>query len=106
MQHNTTIFIDECQSLSTRAQHILLTAISEKKLYIPRGVSTKSKREIPLANFVLILASTHEFQLQDGQIDTTISLIFSTPFFHLTTFSHCSIIKKTQNQKTKRQVMK
>jgi Holliday junction DNA helicase RuvB len=63
---NTTIFIDECQALSTRAQHILLTAISEKKLYIPRGTSRKSKREIPLANFVLILASTHEFQLQDA----------------------------------------
>ena len=63
---NTTIFIDECQALSTRAQHILLTAISEKKLYIPRGVSRKTKREIPLANFVLILASTHEFQLQDA----------------------------------------
>ena len=61
---NTTVFIDECQALSTRAQHILLTAISEKKLYVPRGVSSKSKREIPLANFVLILASTHEFQLQ------------------------------------------
>ena len=63
---NSTIFIDECQALSTRAQHILLTAISEKKLYVPRGVSAKSKREIPLANFVLILASTHEFQLQDA----------------------------------------
>ena len=61
---NTTVFIDECQALGTRSQHILLTAISEKKLYVPRGVSSKSKREIPLANFVLILASTHEFQLQ------------------------------------------
>ena len=63
---NSTIFIDECQALSTRAQHILLTAISEKKLYVPKGVSAKSKREIPLANFALVLASTHEFQLQDA----------------------------------------
>ena len=63
---NTTIFIDECQALSTKAQHLLLTAISERKLYVPRGVSTKPKREIPLANFALILASTHEFQLQDA----------------------------------------
>ena len=63
---NTTIFIDECQALSTRAQHILLTAISEKKLYVPQGASRKAKREIPLANFILILASTHEFQLQDA----------------------------------------
>ena len=63
---NTTIFIDECQALSTKAQHLLLTAISEKKLYLPRGASSKSKRTIPLANFSLILASTHEFQLQDA----------------------------------------
>ena len=34
---NTTIFIDECQALSARAQHILLTAISEKKLYVQRS---------------------------------------------------------------------
>ncbi len=63
---NTTLFIDECQALSTKAQHLLLTAISEKKLYLPRAVSSKSKRTIPLANFALILASTHEFQLQDA----------------------------------------
>ena len=64
--NNTTIFIDECQALSTKAQHLLLTAISEKKLYLPRGVSAKAKKIIPLANFSLILASTHEFQLQDA----------------------------------------
>ena len=63
---NTTVFIDECQALSTKAQHLLLTAISEKKLYLPRGISSKAKRQIPLANFSLILASTHEFQLQDA----------------------------------------
>ena len=64
--NNTTIFIDECQALSSKAQHLLLTAISEKKLYLPRGLASKSKRQIPLANFSLILASTHEFQLQDA----------------------------------------
>lgn len=63
---DTTMFIDECQALSTRAQHILLTAVSEKKIYVPRGISARSKKEIPLANFVLILASTHEYQLQDA----------------------------------------
>lgn len=63
---NTTILIDECQALSSQAQHLLLTAISEKKLYVPRGRAMNVKREIPLANFVLILASTHEFQLQDA----------------------------------------
>ena len=63
---NTTILIDECQALSTKAQHILLTAISERKLYVPKGRSAKGKREIPLAPFLLVLASTHEFQLQEA----------------------------------------
>ena len=63
---NTTVFIDECQALNSKAQHILLTAISEKKLYVPRGRTKNVKREIPLANIVYILASTHEFQLQDA----------------------------------------
>jgi Holliday junction DNA helicase RuvB len=63
---NTTIFVDECQALNSKAQHLLLTAISEKKLYVPRGRTKNVKREIPLANFVIILASTHEFQLQDA----------------------------------------
>ena len=61
---NTTVFIDECQALNSKVQHILLTAISERKLYIPRGTSKKSSYSVPLANFVLILASTHEYMLQ------------------------------------------
>lgn len=61
---NTTLFIDECQALNSKAQHLLLTAISERKLYVPRGRAKNVKREIPLANVVYILASTHEFQLQ------------------------------------------
>jgi len=64
--NNTTIFCDECQALNSKAQHILLTAISEKKLYLPRGLTKNAKRVIPLANFTIILASTHEFQLQDA----------------------------------------
>lgn len=63
---NTTVFIDEAQSLNTENQHILLTAISERKLYLPRNRSSKVPRTIPLAPFVLILATTHEFQLQDA----------------------------------------
>ena len=63
---NTTIFLDEAQSLNSKVQHILLTAISERKLYIPRGTSKKSSYSVPLANFTLILASTHEYQLQDA----------------------------------------
>lgn len=62
---NTTLFLDECQALNTKSQHILLTAISEKKIYAYRG-NNKTKCSIPLANFTLILASTHEYQLQDA----------------------------------------
>ena len=63
---NTTLFIDECQSIGTRAQHILLTAISEKKLFVPKSRAKGSCHSVPLANFTLILASTHEYQLQDA----------------------------------------
>jgi len=63
---NTTVFIDECQALNSKAQHILLTAISEKVIFAPKTNASKSKTAIPLANFSLILASTHEYQLQDA----------------------------------------
>jgi Holliday junction DNA helicase RuvB len=61
---NTTVFVDEAQAANTKIQHILLTAISERKLYVPRGNSTKSSYTVPLANHILILASTHEHLLQ------------------------------------------
>jgi len=63
---NTTIFIDECQGMNSRSQHILLTALSEKVLYVPKRTNNKSKRVIPLENFTLILATTHEYYLQDA----------------------------------------
>jgi Holliday junction DNA helicase RuvB len=63
---NTTLLVDEAKALNTENQHILLTAISERKLYLPRNRSSKVPRTIPLAPFVLILATTHEFQLQDA----------------------------------------
>ena len=63
--NETSIFIDEAQALGSKAQHLLLTALSEKKLYAPRK-NSKGKYAIPLANFTLIIASTHEFQLQDA----------------------------------------
>ena len=64
--NNTTIFIDEAQAINTKSQHILLTALSEKKIYVPKNRRTTSCHSIPLTNFVLVLASTHEFQLQDA----------------------------------------
>ena len=63
---NTTIFIDEAQGMNSKAQHILLTALSEKKLYVPAGIASSSSHIIPLANFTMILATTHEYQLQDA----------------------------------------
>ncbi len=63
---NTTIFIDEAQALNSKAQHILLTALSEKKLYVPAGISSACSYTIPLANFTMILATTHEYLLKDA----------------------------------------
>jgi len=64
--NDTTIFLDEAQSINSKVQNILLTAISERKLFLPRGGSRKSSFSVPLANFTLVLASTHEYQLQDA----------------------------------------
>jgi holliday junction DNA helicase RuvB len=66
---NTTVFLDEAQALNSKVQHILLTAISEKKLYIPRGSSRKTSYTVPLANFVLIMSSTHEFMFQSALLN-------------------------------------
>lgn len=63
---DTTIFIDECQGMNSRSQHILLTALSEKCIYVPNRGNKKSKRSIPLENFTLLLATTHEYYLQDA----------------------------------------
>ncbi len=63
---DTTIFIDECQGMNARYQHILLTALSEKVIYVPKRGSSKAKRVIPLENFTVLLATTHEYYLQDA----------------------------------------
>ena len=61
---NTTIFIDEAQAVNPRNQHMLLTALSERKLYVPKGSSSRSCHSIPLSSFAFVLACTHEYQLQ------------------------------------------
>jgi holliday junction DNA helicase RuvB len=60
---DTTIFIDECHAMPS--QNILLTALSEKVIYLPRK-NNKAKRTIPLENFTLLMATTHEYYLQDA----------------------------------------
>ena len=62
---DTTILIDEAQALNTKNQHMLLTAISEHILFAPKR-GKKHKQAIPLSDFTLLFASTHEFQLQDA----------------------------------------
>lgn len=62
---DTTVLVDEAQALNTKNQHILLTAISEKILFAPKR-GKNHKQAIPLADFTLLFASTHEFQLQDA----------------------------------------
>ena len=63
---NTTIFIDEAQGMNSKTQQLLLTALSEKKLYVPAGIASAISHIIPLSNFTMILATTHEYQLQDA----------------------------------------
>lgn len=63
---DTTVFVDEAQGMNSKSQHILLTALSEKKLYVPAGIASANSHIIPLANFTMILATTHEYQLQDA----------------------------------------
>lgn len=62
----TTLFVDEAQGLNTPAQHILLTALSERKLYVPAGTHGSGSHTLPLANFTTILATTHEYLLQEA----------------------------------------
>lgn len=62
---HTTIFIDEAQGMGSRTQHILLTAISERQLALPAGLS-QHQQDLPLSAFTLILATTHEFLLQEA----------------------------------------
>jgi Holliday junction DNA helicase RuvB len=63
---NTTVFIDECQGMGTAAQHVLLKALAEHKLCVPKAKSSQNDYQIPLANFVAIFATTHEFCLQEA----------------------------------------
>jgi len=63
---DTTLFIDEAAGMNTRSQHILLTALSERVIYVPKRGASKTKRVIPLENFTLLMATTHEYFLQDA----------------------------------------
>jgi len=63
---NTTVFIDEAQGMNGKTQQVLLTALSEKKVYVPSNMVAMGSHSLSLANFVIILATTHEYCLQDA----------------------------------------
>lgn len=66
---DTTIFVDEAQALKARVQHIFLTAISERNLYVPAGLTKTCRGTIRLPGFTLILATTHEYVLQEALLN-------------------------------------
>lgn len=63
---NTTIFIDEAQGMDAKTQYVLLTALSERTLHIPAGMTSMCSHAIHLANFTMLMATTHEYLLQDA----------------------------------------
>jgi len=63
---NTSIFVDEAQGMSQRSMHIWLSALSERVVYIPQLGSNRKRRVIPLENFCTLMATTHEYCLQDA----------------------------------------
>ncbi len=62
-QDNEIVFLDECDELAPDHQVLLYRAVAERKLFLPRGNSTRAARALPLANFSLILATNHESKL-------------------------------------------
>ncbi|MEN6335154.1 MAG: Holliday junction DNA helicase RuvB C-terminal domain-containing protein [Phycisphaerales bacterium] len=66
---SATVFIDEAQGLKSQAQYILLTALSEKIVHVPGLASATNPYAVPLAPFTLILATTHEYLLQEALRD-------------------------------------
>lgn len=63
---NTTIFIDEAQGMNSKTQDDLIPVILDKKLYVSGGQSSTGSSTVKIANFSLILATTHEYLLQDA----------------------------------------
>jgi Holliday junction DNA helicase RuvB len=66
---STTVFVDEAQGLSSEAQYVLLTALSEGIVRVPGLMSPAHPYVLPLTNFAMILATTHEYLLQDALRD-------------------------------------
>lgn len=56
------LFIDECEQLGG-LQTTLFAAVGERKIYIQSSSHNRIPQAVPLANFTLIMASNHEYQL-------------------------------------------
>jgi holliday junction DNA helicase RuvB len=65
----TTILIDEAQGLNSEAQYVLLTALSARVIRVPAASSSMYPYTVPLAHFTMILATTHEYLLQEALRD-------------------------------------
>ena len=65
----TTIFIDEAQGLNSEAQYVLLTALSEGIVRVQGFGASGHRYAMRLAPFTMILATTHEYLLQEALRD-------------------------------------
>ena len=66
VDENTTVFIDKAQGMKTATQHVLLSALSERKVHVSSSPAATGSHTLPLANSVMILATTHEYRLQEA----------------------------------------
>jgi Holliday junction DNA helicase RuvB len=65
----TTVLVDEAQGLNAQSQYVLLTALSEKVVRVPAASTSMGSYTIRLADFVMILATTDEYLLQEALRD-------------------------------------
>ena len=63
LQDKDILFIDEVHCLAEEAQTLLLRAVEQRQLFVPRSSSRRSAPVIPLADFTLLAATTDEYGL-------------------------------------------
>lgn len=57
------VLIDECHELDKSIQTALYLALDQRKILVPGSRQGSSPMSIPIADFTLLLATTHEFQV-------------------------------------------
>jgi len=63
------VFVDEAALTPSDQQHALLLALDQRKIVLGGGRTGRSPQAIPLANFSLLLATTHEHSLIGPLVD-------------------------------------